>query len=213
MNSMNVQLFERLINTINDSSIRLSNALQSSTPFEIYGYIITLFTAFFGAIVGVWLTNYFQDKKENRKIKRLKSVMFEELKSIKEELEHKKRSIDKLLDWIQKDIYYDVKSIKFIDVGYNKYIVDLYLELSPKQRNALHYIYESLKRIDELLLNIEDKFTKRSNNPEFYIDKVKIIDNLGYLIFVCDQVKKIVESYLENNINEGFDIKEYDNLK
>lgn len=213
MNPTNVQLFQRLIETINDSSIRLSNALQSSTPFEIYGYIITLITAFLGAIVGVWLTNHLQDKKENRKIKRLKSVMIEELKFIKEQLDHKKRSIDKLLDWIQKDTYYDVTSIKFIDIGYNKYIIDLYLELSPKQRNALHYIYESLKRIDELLLSIEDKFAKRSNNPDFYIDKVKIIENLGYLIFMSDQVKQIVESYLENKINDGFNIKEYDHTK
>lgn len=122
----------------------------------------TSFWIVMSVIVGFLLGEVHRWIREKLRIEKLKSMIEEELKSIRNQVIRKKEIIEPKLNQLEKtdsvtDPFNDFRDvfINIINVGYNNYFPELYERFLIPERNHIHTIYERLDLTERTIYELE----------------------------------------------------------
>ena len=139
---------------------------MSEFPWTIVSNVITAILTFVGVIVGVFISELLESKKDKKRIAALKNALHSEVETIKKTLS-------------SFEINRGIKSQEFplIIKIYRSVYLELASVLTPDQLVALHRTYEEIKKLNETPRSV-------ANSSILYFDKSRIdevlnlIDNL-----------------------------------
>lgn len=156
-----------------------------------------------GAMIGFGI-DYFRELRKN---KNLKSMLKKELNSIQFQIEQKKDIIKQILVQYDKGKILSGNSVGIINTGYKNNISDLYSIYSSNERNALHVIYDTLGKIDAILLNFErDYYTNihaQFRDQELNANLIHLREALG----VYDRMNDLIEEFISGNVDDVFQLE------
>lgn len=164
--------------------------------------------AIVGIVIGFGLGEVSRWIRGLLRIKKLKVLIEDELKAIKYQIPQKRDIIRKIVDAIDNRELLGGSSVRFLNAGYQTYFAEINEHLTPKQRNCIHLIHESLKNIDVGLFCFEEEFRSALNDPAvtdpYFASKAHLQDYLSSL----DVVHKLIESYLNGKPIDVFYIEQ-----
>lgn len=159
-----------------------------------------MFPIIIGVILGFAIGEGTRWFREKLRIRKLKIMIKEELKSIRNQVIKKKEIIEPKINQLEKtgnitDPFDNSRDIfvKIMNTGYNNYFPELYEHFSIPERNHIHAIYERLDFTERTIALLE----KEDFNQHKFI---------GTLGAHRTQFKEILESYdkILDLINEYF---------
>lgn len=93
------------------------------------------------------------------RIRRMKRVLLEEMKSVLAQIDQKKDIITKARALLESNRILPTRSVPIIAAGYAANITELYPYLTAQERNSLHVIYERLKTADDIMNTFDKDIT------------------------------------------------------
>ena len=176
------------------TSFDIARKLYHSQPFWTIFAVVTGFCLAEGS---AWV-------RYRLRIRRLKVVVREELRSIAFQIDQKKDIVAQALAHLSTKKVLPTRSIRIIAAGYTNNITELYPYLSAKERNSLHVIYERLKISDEML-NSFDRDIFSEIKEKIMAEPFKVFTGrLNDVDASYDMVKKLIKAYLDGEPEDVF---------
>ena len=159
-----------------------------------------------GVVLGFGLSEFSQYVKYRGRIRRLRVVVTEELKSIRQQISQKTEILDQAITKLKQKRIRPTLSVHALTIGYRSVLGELYGHLGDLDRNCLHVIYEYLRVGDETMDRFETDIVRAL--------KEKIIDDpyemyagrLGEVLSAYQQAEKLIDSYLEGKPIDVFHV-------
>jgi len=162
------------------------------------------FWGLIGVILGFLLGEGSRYLRYRLRIRNLKCIIRQELKSILVQIPQKEKIVTQIIVKLDEQQILPGVSVGIINTGYKQYIKELYEHLSFLQRNCLHIIYERLDVADKTLFSFEHDFVS--------VIREKIIDKpfeaykgrFQDILESYDVVKNLIKGYLDGNPTDVF---------
>ena len=177
-------------------------------------YFWNLVSVIVGVILGFVLSEVYRHRHYRSRIRNLKRMVKEELKSILAQIPWKKTIIREIIDNLDEQKVLSGVSVGIMNTGYKQHIAELYEHLSILQRNCLHVIYERLDIADKTLSSLEQNI--KSAVREKIIDKPFQLykSRLQEILHSYDVVEDLIKKYLNGKPTDVFCVeKETEHLQ
>jgi hypothetical protein len=137
-----------------------------------------------GVVLGVCIGAGYEEWKSRRNRKTLKAALIEELRSNLQMVPQKRDIVEQIIGHLNENKLLPGSGARFISVFYKTYFPSIIPDLSIKERNSFHILYEYFRIVDWLLENyseriVESMGTERINEyTMLYLAMLKDIMNL-----------------------------------
>lgn len=170
-------------------------------------YFRNLISVILGVILGFLLGEGSRYLRYWLRIRRLKRIVKEELRSILFQIPLKRDVVNQIITKLENQRILSGVSVGIINTGYKQHITELYEHLSFLQRNCLHVIHEHLNLADKTLFSFEHEIIsaireKIIKNP-FETYKGRFQDILKSF----DVVEGLIKGYLNGKPTDVFYIE------
>jgi len=159
-----------------------------------------------GVTLGVLLGEGSRYIRHRARIRKLKRIILEELKSIQAQIPQKIDIIKKIISALKKREMLGGISVRAFTVAYNQHIGELYEHLTLLERNCLHVIYEKLRNADDVLFSLEEDFVTAVRDGIIKDPYAAFRDRLQDFLENYRVTNKLIESYLDGNPIDVFHI-------
>lgn len=157
------------------------------------------FFSILGIIIGFCLGEGSRYIRYKLRIKNLKKLIKDELRALESQIPDKRKIIKDIIQSIKNDELLPGSSVGLVNTGYKSYFGELYEHLTFKQRNCLHYIYETLDVMENYLNNFENDLQNAHNEGILKSPNKAFISKSKDILQSLDKVENLIDSYLENN--------------
>jgi len=167
-------------------------------------YFWNLISVISGVILGFLLGEGIRQLHYRLRIRKLKRIVKEELRSILAQIPQKKNIVKNIIAALEKQQILSGVSVGIINTGYKQHIAELYEHFSFLQRNCLHTIHERLNVADKTLFSFEHDLISAIRE--------KIIDNpfeaykrrFQDILKSYDAVEGLIKGYLDGELADVF---------
>jgi hypothetical protein len=160
--------------------------------------------AIVGVIVGFLLGEVSRLLRHMARIRSLRKMIREELKSIQAQVPQKVDLIAKVQDSLSRDRLLPGESVAILSLGWRQHGPELYSHLEPKQRNCLHVIHERLRVADEFLAGFETYHRHALAEGVITDPKQACRDRLADLTDSYSVVSTLISGYLSGRPQDVF---------
>ena len=153
--------------------------------------------ALFGVVLGFVLSEFSQYIRYQHRIGRLKTIVAEELKSIRCQIDQKLDILSQAQECLGKKRILPTRSVRTLTTGYASALHELYGHLSDQERNCLHVIHEYLRISDDTMDRFETDILTAIKEKIFADPYSAYADHFSDLQINYENAKKLIDSYLE----------------
>jgi len=158
-----------------------------------------------GVIVGLFGGEVTRIIREKLRIRRLKRILKEELKSVLKQFPCKEHVINQARLFLKtKSQFLNPSSVLFITSCYQRHFSELYEHLPEKQRATIHIIYEQLIEADNILKGMEDKFLGALRDGIIKDSYKMCEDRLDNVLTNYKGTKELIEKFLKGEDYDPF---------
>jgi uncharacterized membrane protein YccC len=154
------------------------------------------FWALTGTVLGFILAEGSRALRDRRRIRRLKTALCQELRSILAQIPQKVDIVNQMMESVRRQRILPGLSVPILDMIYKQYGPELYPYLSLQDRNCLHVIYERLLIADTLLGSFEEDLRTARAEAVIQDSFQAYHDRLSELLESYKVVEKLIQSYL-----------------
>ncbi len=158
-------------------------------------------------ILGFLLGEGIRYLRYRSRIRRLKCIIKEELRSILAQIPQKRGVVNQIITKLENQRILPGVSVGIINTGYKQHITELYEHLSFLQRNCLHVIHEHLNLADKTLFSFEHELIsaiqERIIKNPFETCKRRFQD----ILKSYDVVEDLIKGYLDGKPTDVFYIE------
>ena len=150
-----------------------------------------------GVVLGVCLGAGYQEWKSWQNRKKLKTALLEELRANLQMIPQKRDIVEQIITKLNDNKLLPGSCARFIRVFYKTYFPSIFPDLSVKERNSFHILYEYFRIVDWLLDNYSERIVESMGTErvdvyiKLYLAMMKDIMNL------LNRTGKLITKHLE----------------
>ena len=157
-----------------------------------------------GVALGFGLGVGYEEWKLRQKRKEMKTGLLEELRANLYMVPQKRDIVQQIISQLSKGRLLPGISVRFLTVFYEAHFSSIFSELSVKERNSLHLLYEYFRVVDRLLETYADRIVE-SIGTEKADDYVKLyLAMMNDIIKLLNLVEKLITKHLEGKPEDVF---------
>lgn len=166
--------------------------------------LIGLASVVLGVVLGFGLSVGYQECKERRERKKLKGALIEELRANLQMLPQKRDNVQQIIAHLKKDRLLPGRSVRFLTVFYDAHFPSLFPDLSVKERNSLHLLYEYFRAVDWLMQTYTDRIVETMGTEKIH-DYVQLyLAMMGDIQQLLGLTEKLAAKHLEGKPEDVF---------
>lgn len=162
--------------------------------------------ALVGVVLGFGLSELSQFIRYRHRICRLKTIVEEELKSIRCQIDQKLDILSKAQERLGKKQILSTRSVRALTTGYASALRELYGHLGDRERNCLHVIYEYLRVGDDTMDQFETDIMAAIKEEILPDPFSAYADRFRDLQTNYENAKRLIDSYLERRPIDVFQV-------
>ena len=150
-----------------------------------------------GVVLGVCLGAGYQEWKSWQNRKKLKAALLEELRANLQMVPQKRDIVDQIITQLNDNKLLPGSGVSFIRVFYKTYFPSIFPDLSVKERNSFHILYEYFRIVDWLLDNYSERIVE-SMGTERVDDYIKLfLAMMKDILNLLNLTEKLIAKHLE----------------
>ena len=152
-----------------------------------------------GVVLGVCLGAGYEEWKTWKNRKKLKAALIEELRSNLQMVPQKRDIVEQIIEQLKKNRVLPGNCAHFIRVFYETYFRSIFQDLSIKERNSFHILYEYFRIVDWLLDNYSERIVE-SMGTEKVDDYIRLyLAMMQDILNLLNLTEKLIAKHVEGN--------------